>query len=337
MENPQIKLALDAEEQSPVVSQPVAVPQQEPEVEEPVYQKPRYEAPQQDEPYNCLRNERIIVRFVNNPNAMVQQKGHVLSGGMAENAERTFVVPILASTGQYVNVLTNKEKDCLERMMGLEPNALSIYKKKDNFWSDANPQGIGRVVLRKQDNYLDLSNPSDYIKYKILLANKDYIASSMHELEDRPKATYQFVIISENAEAQMNLSRVDAMKRCWMEYGKIENDNDVLRVIIEILEGRPVAPQVKLDYLQGKISDYIQKDARRFLGIIQDDLLPTKVLIKRSIEAGLITRRNDLYYYQGSPMCEMNEDSTFNNAAKWLASIRRKEVKYSLEAQIKQM
>jgi hypothetical protein len=191
-------------------------------------------------------------------------------------------------------------------------------------------------MLHKQDNYLDLSIPEDYIRYKILLSNKDQIASSLRELEDHPKATYQFVIISENAETQMNLSRMDATKRCYMEYGKIEDEKDTLRVIIEILSGRPTSPNVKLDHLQSKINDYIQQDPRRFLSIVQDELLPTKALIKRSVEAGLLSRRNDLYYWEGSPLCEMGEESTFNNAARYLSNSKRQELKYSLEAKLKQ-
>lgn len=162
-----------------------------------------------NETVNCLRNERIIVRFVPSPTAMVQRKGHILYGGMAENATRSFVVPRLSKTGMFKNVLTDSEKSFLEKAMGLKINALSIYKKENNFWDDSNPNGIGRVTLHKQDNYLDLSIPEQYIQYKILLANKDYIAASMEELEERPKATYQFVIISEGAEAQKNLSRMD--------------------------------------------------------------------------------------------------------------------------------
>ena len=61
---------------------------------------------------------------------------------------------------------------------------MSIYKKENNFWSDANPNGINSVTLHKQDNYFDLSNPVDYIKYKILLANKNLIAPSLQVLED---------------------------------------------------------------------------------------------------------------------------------------------------------
>ena len=268
---------------------------------------------------------------------MVQNPKHILYGGMAETATRSFVVPKLSS-GMFKNVLTDNEKLFLEQAMGLEFNALSIYRKKDNFWDDSNPDGIGRVTLHKQDNYLDLSSPEDYIRYKILLANKDQIAASLQEMEDRPKETYQFVIISENSETKSNLSRMDVTKKCYMEYGKIEDDKYTLRMVIEILEGRPTAPNIKLDYLQGKINDYIQKDPRRFYSVVTDELLPAKVLIKKCVEAGLIGKKNDAYYLRqdGTPLCEMNEESTLNNAARYISSIKRQELKYSLEAKIKE-
>lgn len=306
-------------------------------VKEPVRKEIKGSYQEQDTLVNPLRNERIIVRFIPRPSSMVQNPKHLLYGGMADGATRSFVVPRLSSTNMFVNVLTDNEKKYLEKVMGLEYNSLSVYKRDNNFWDDSNPHGIGRVILHKQDNYLDLSNPEDYIKYKILLANKNYIAPSLQALEDRPKATYQFVIISENAEAKMNLGRVDTTKRCWMEYGKIENDKDTLCVILELLEGRPISMNVKLDYLQGKVTDYIQTNPRRFLATVTDELLPTKVLIRRCVEAGLIGKKNDAYYLRedGRPLCEMNEESTLNNAARYLSSIKRQELKYSLEAKLK--
>ena len=139
---------------------------------------------------NCLRNQKVIVRYILRQKGNVTNPRHVLFGGMAEGASRTFVVPMLTS-GKLVNVLTDAEKNYLEDIMGLEPNALSVYKKVDNFWRDDNPLGIARVRLTKRDTILDLSVPEDYIKYKILLANKDFIASSLAVMQDTPKATYQ--------------------------------------------------------------------------------------------------------------------------------------------------
>lgn len=304
--------------------------------------KPSYrekkESSYSNETVNCLRNERIIVRFVPSPTAMVQRKGHILYGGMAENATRSFVVPRLSKTGMFKNVLTDSEKTFLEKAMGLEINALSIYKKENNFWDDSNPNGIGRVKLHKQDNYLDLSIPEQYIQYKILLANKDYIAPSMEELENKPKATYQFVIISEGAEAQKNLSKMDITMECYTEYGAVKKDKNTLKTIIEQLEKRPISPNVELGFLQNKVNEYIQADPRKFYIVITDEYLPAKVLVKRAVEAGLIGTKNNTYYLRkdGSPLCEMNEESTLNNAAKYLSSIKHQELKYMLEAQLKE-
>ena len=77
---------------------------------------------------SCLRKERIVVRHIPKETGLIKDPRHVLYGGMAEKAVRSFVVPRLSS-GLYVNVLTDKEKEFLEDIMGLEYNALSIYKK----------------------------------------------------------------------------------------------------------------------------------------------------------------------------------------------------------------
>ena len=292
---------------------------------------------EQSGPINCLRNERVIVRYILRPSTMVPNKNHVLYGGMAETATRRFTVPRL-SNGSFKNVLTNNEKEYLEQVMGLELNALSVHNRKNNFWDDSNPEGFGRVDLHKQDNYLDLSIPEEYIKYKVLLANKDQICPSMQELEDRPKATYQFVILSENAEAASNLKRVDATKNCWKEFGKVEDDADTLRTIIELVEKRPLAPKTKLDFLQGKVSELIENDPRKMLGVLTDPYLPAKTLIKKGVEKGVISWRNDLYYLRedGHPLCELGENSTLNNAAKYISSAKNQELKFTIEAKVKE-
>ena len=291
----------------------------------------------EEELVSCLRNERIIVRHVpkltgmwgNNPK-------HILAGGMAEGAVRTFVVPRLSS-GMFVNVLTDKEKSFLEEIMGLEYNALSVYKKVDNFWDDSNENGINKVRLTKQDNYFNLSDPEDYIRYKILLANKDYIAPSLQALQDAPKATYQFVIISEGEETKNAKSNMSATMLCYNEFGKIEDDIDTLRVIVETIDGRPTSQTAKLEFLQTKVNSLIQADSKIFLKVITDPMLSTKVLIKKAIEAGLISNRGNYLYLRkdNTPLCEANEEPTLNIAAKYLNSPKHQEVKFALEAKLK--
>lgn len=283
----------------------------------------------QEDAISCLRNERIIIRHIPKETGIVSNPKHILYGGMAENAIRTFVVPKLAS-GMFVNVLTDKEKTFLEEIMGLEYNALSIYKKVDNFWDDANDSGISKVRLSKQDNYLDLSSPEDYIKYKILLANKDFIAPSLKTLSDAPKATYQFVIIAEGDETRTAKDNLSYTMRSYKEFGKVENNIDILRTIVETIDGRPTAPTAKLEFLQTKINNLIQADSKLFYSVITDPALETKVLIKRAIEAGIISNRGNYLYLKqdNSPLCETNEEPTLNIAAKYLNSPKHQELKF---------
>lgn len=286
---------------------------------------------------SCLRNERIIVRHIPKEGGMITNPKHILFGGMAENAVRTFVVPRLSS-GMFVNVLTDNEKAFLEEIMGLEYNALSVYKKENNFWDDSNESGISRVRLTKQDNYFNLADPEDYIRYKILLANKDYIAPSLQVLQDSPKATYQFVIIAEDEENKTVTDGMSSTMKCYKEFGKVEQDIDILRTIVETIDGRPTSPSVKLGFLQKRINNLIQADSKLFLKVITDPLLKTKVLIKKAIEEGLISKRGNYLYLKSdnSPLCEINEEPTLNIAAKYLNMPKHQDLKFSLEAKLKE-
>ena len=285
---------------------------------------------------NCLRNEKVIVRFISRARGMVTDPRHVLFGGMAAGSKVRITTPLLRSGG-YADVLTKDEKRFLEYKLGLEPNALSVHNRNNNFWSDANEQGIGRVELIKGDNPLDLSQPIDYIKYKILLMNKEQVAPSIQALQDKPKATYRFVIISENDSAKAANTRVTYKAQAYMEFGKINDDKEKMRVIIETIDGRPTASNSKIEYLQGKIGELIESNTKMFLQVVKDPLLDNKVLIKKAIEAGVIANRgNYLYLKEGNaPLCDNGQEPTFSVAAKYLSLPKNQELKFSIEAKVK--
>ena len=281
---------------------------------------------------SCLRDEKVCIRYIPRQSHMVTDPKHILYGGMADDAVKTFVVPKL-TTGTFVNVLTNSEMTFLEDYLGMDKGTLSVYKKENNFWSDANPHGINKVRLRKQDNYLDLSIPEDYIRYKILLANKDFIAASLKVLEDRPKATYQFVIIEGSEQVNSAKRNMNITRECYMEFGKIENDIETLMTVVELIDGRNVAPNTSIDFLQTKIDSFIQSNPKTFLKVVKDETLPTKVLIRRSINAGNIIKRGDYLYLKsdGNPLCGDNEEPVLSVAVKFLNNPRNQAIKLGLE------
>ena len=275
---------------------------------------------------NCLKNERILVRFVPKEDSNITNPKHILYGGMAEGAIKYYTVPVLASTGTYKNILTDDEKAFLESYMGLEYNALSVYNKTNNFWANFT------VRLTKHDNYLDLSDPNDYIKYKVLLANTDFIADSLKTLNDRPKTTYQFVMIKEGESEKREEEKMSVTMKCYKEYGKIEDDNDTLRCIIELIDNRPIAKNTKSEFLKSRINSLIQADPKLFYSIITDEYLNNKVLIKTATEEGVIKRRNNLYYFEDTPLCPDGTESTLSVAAEYIGLGKNQDLKLRIEA-----
>lgn len=292
---------------------------------------------------SCLRNEIVILRKLPKKTGMVQEANHIMSDGMHNSGWRTYCTPKLDRSNNFVNVLTNDEKEYLEKVMGLEPNALSVYKQpaNENYWSTSNPARSGIVTLYKRDNRFDLSKPTDYIAVKILLANKDKICPSWEEWEARPKETYEFVVIRENQESKLSQNNTDVTIQAVMKLGKIEDDADVLKLIVETMMGKKYGDKVSKEWLKTQALDLIKsapKNARMFLGIVNDDSLDNKVLIRKCITKGLIADRGGFLYIKdgNQPMCEGGEDPTVNNAAKWLSKPKNQEVLFSLQAQLKE-
>lgn len=287
-------------------------------------------ATEQPEVVSCLRNERVIVRFVKKDTGFITNPKHVMYGGLAETAVRIYTVPQL-SNGAFKNVLTNSEKEFLERHMGLEHNALSVYLKEGNYWSSF------YVRLTKQDNFLDLSDSSDYIKYKVLLANNDRIAESYEAMTNYPKATYEFVMISEKDELSSSQGVMNAMLEATEYFSKISSDKVSLKYILEVLEGKAVSIDSKLDFLKTMVFTKLQTNPKTFLTVVKDEYLPTKILIKACVEYGIIKKRGDFYYIAetNQPLAEGNEDPTLTVSTRYLNNPSRQSVRLMLDAKLK--
>ena len=280
---------------------------------------------------SCLSKDRVLIKFVPKENAMAgNDPKHVLYGGMAETSTRTYVVPMLRS-GQLKDVLTKDEKSFLESYLGLEDNALSVYNIENNFWKKF------KVTVRKEGDSLDLSDGMDYIRYKVLLANTDLIAPSLQALEDRPKSTYEFVLIKESESVGATKAKIDTKKEAYKVWGKIDDKADMLRVIIETLTRKPVSSAASVDTLNVTVEGLIEKDPKMFLKVANDEYLPTKVLIRNGIEAGVIINRGGQLYMRDNnePLCE-NGEPTLNVAAGYLNMPKHQNTKLLIVDKVKE-
>ena len=279
---------------------------------------------------SCLKNERVTIKFVPREGGLVTDPKHILYGGLGVNSKRRFVVPVLPS-GTYVNILTNSEKDYLEYVMGLPDNSMSVYHKKDNFWSNKG------ITLTKEKVTLDLSDPDDYIKYKILLANKDFIAPSEEVLKTYKKATYQFVITREGEEIESSINSLHTTSKAYMLFGEMKEEIEKLALILELATGKTVtSTDKKLVYAQ--IEKLVKESPNKFIECAEDDYLDTKLLIKKAVTLGYIRKRGQYYYLTetNQPLCNDKQEPTLKSACEYLNAPKYQEVRFTLEAKLKE-
>lgn len=269
-----------------------------------------------------LPEQVVVVKYIKRNKGMAADVGadHVISGGMLNGAKRSFVAPLLRN-GSIANVLNSEEKALIEDLTGLD---LSVY---GDFWKDH------YVSLIKDDNRLDLSQPMDYISYKILLNLKDDIAPTWSDRNK--KQTYQFVMTSENDEMIERKKGLDTKKEAFKLYNKIEDDREKLIGIFRLLSSKSISENSKLDWIQGKVEEFLDADPKKFVDLLTDASLDTRLLLTNAVSLGIVSKNGDKYSTaEGLDLAEGGDVPTFVNAIKYLDNPKHQDVRDYIEAKI---
>jgi hypothetical protein len=202
-----------------------------------------------------------------------------------------YVVP-KDKRGILVDPLTPEEREFFEDKsrsgMDFEAGDLSVYKKTENYWVPY------RVKLDARITKLDLSRPDDYLRYKVLLTNKDYVCPGSDKDSINRKWSYKFMIADEGEEVKRKASGVDAMKEAFRFYGKMSSSasemKDFLRQykLKNVKFNKPIPTDAKESFLKSEISDIIDNDLDTFLEVANDPLYEDKKLVISGLEKGAI-------------------------------------------------
>lgn len=260
-----------------------------------------------------LPNKVVKVKFISRKRGMANgswvTKDHAIAGGMLNKSTKKIPVPMLKN-GSLANVLTDAEKTFLEGTKGVNHD-LSVYSNR-KFWNDR------FVRLEKGVNILDLSNPIDYIDYKILLANKDYIAPNWEARNN--KLTYWFAIVEDGEEQIISKKRFNYKKQAFRLYSELEDNTDILRGIIKTILKKPLAKTTKLDFLQQQVEKIVDETPEKFVSLLEDSKYETKLLISAAEDAGVIIIQNKRYMTaDGIELAMEGEVASYTNAVNYLS------------------
>jgi len=275
-----------------------------------------------------LPSKTVKVKFISRKRGMANgswvTEDHAISGGMLPKSTKKLCAPIMKN-GMIANVLTKEEKDFLEGPNGVNHD-LSVYTNR-NFWNER------FVRLEKGITLLDLSNPIDYIDYKILLSNKDYVAPSWSDRNN--KLTYWFAIVEDGEEQKINKKTFNYKKKAFRMYSELEDNGTILRGIIKTILKKPLAKNTDIEFLQSQVEKIVDETPEKFVSLLEDSNYETKLLISSAEDAGIIIVQNKRYMTaDGIELAQEGEIASYTNAVKYLANPLNQELVDILKVKI---
>lgn len=216
---------------------------------------------------------------------------------MYDHTSLKLQVPMDKDTGRLKDPLTKEERKFFENEAGLdlELGALNPYKKKDNFWNDF------IVIIRKSDDIvtdntilmtLNLSDPIDYLSYKVLLLNSAPDGGLVAPEWDQRlmSGTYRIALQHEGQQHTEKIQKADSMKKAYKHLSKIDSSAEAMYDFLTIyyLENakskRPSENSDK-DFYYSEIQDLIDDDLNGVCEIIDDtDNYEFKLLVHRGLK-----------------------------------------------------
>lgn len=286
------------------------------------------------ENFNPLKKELVNVKLVRSASSMYNDPNSPLDGGLSETSFITYAVP--SRNGVIVNVLTPDEQAFFENYFGFPEGFMSPAAITNNYWTTYGKGYINRVTLDKTGKRLDLSIPRDYIEWKILLANPEYICPSQEDLENKRKLTYRFVMNNDKQVAESVGKKADIKLSNFEVYAKYKEDADMLRIIIYLVEHKKISPNTKIELLKDKLVYLMENRAAECYAVMSNGLLEQKKAVIVGTEKGILTERNGYYYLKenGQKIAYDYEDSTLNNAANYLADPENQELYFNIQNRI---
>lgn len=271
-----------------------------------------------------LPNKKVIIKPIFKSTYMVPDTSHVASF-LAPGAFNDFGLRQL-DNGNYVNPFTKEEKDFLEDSyasgLSFEEGELSVYGRfGENYWDDFT------IKLQKDPITLDLNNPMDYMKYKVLLTNTKEICPS-YELIGT-KATYKYYIEDEQALNVSESSAADTEERAWEIFGEAKGSHTKMKDILYVY-GKGAADNSTDDFLKRQLRALIKQDPGRFVATCDDNAFDTKLLIQKALRTGALKKVGAVYFTEFDDRIAEGIRDTVD----YLDDARNQEFRFNIEKKV---
>jgi hypothetical protein len=260
---------------------------------------------------------------------------------LLNKTKRSYQVPLNSETrGGGVNVILDDQKRVkIQKYMESYPNGMTekeFFEKElgvdlnptlaaeNNFWrSDRR----GRVILTKEGTTLNLNQPLDMLKYKILLSNKTMISPSYEERT--LKASYEFMIVEESKVTVKKLEEANLKAQAYTKFAEVTSSKKNTIGFIKSL-GRTIPATATEDWLKNEVLTVVENNPQYFLEIVNHPQYNERIFVQEAVEVGAIIRKGEKRYTldNGAELGELTD------VVNYLLNPDNQEVKLRIKAKI---
>lgn len=242
--------------------------------------------------YNTLVEKKIKIKPIHR-NGVVNKD----IDGYFNGAKTKLSVPLTRS-GALVDPFQGVDEatiGIIAEKLAMKPADFNVNKKENNFWKNEYGEFKGTIDYKKgieipldrTERILDLSNPIDFIEYRVLLANKEVIAPSL--AEEKNKGSYKWALVDMDEEVTLKVKSSDKKKDAYKEFGKMEASDTKLRNFLRVY-GRTVAKNATKDWMIGEVDGIIENEIDNFLTIVKDADYENRLFILDAVNAKAINK-----------------------------------------------
>jgi hypothetical protein len=243
-----------------------------------------------------------------------------------------FVVPFNLKKGRLEFPLNETEREVLEAELDQD---LNPYKKENNFWRSY------EIIIRKDESLmfdgmvLDLSDPIDFVKYKVLLVQPE-VAPSWEERYD--KGEYRFALIDINEVVNEDAANIDKKSKAYVYLDNIKHSHQKMSDVLRAF-GRKQSASTTLEFMKTEIDKLINNKTtlNKLIDLIDDPDHDMKIFINEAVDCGAILVNNGRYTIPGGDFINSTDPTLYGTVAKLneLKAITD-EVFMKIHAQVKQ-
>jgi len=279
-----------------------------------------------------LPNKKVTVRLVNAQRGAINDKNHVLYN-LAPGATIE-ICPRNEKGQKNVKCPLNREEieffeNKRESGMAFNEGDLSPYAPDaTNYWRTR----PAKVILDSNPVEYNLSDPSDYLKYKTLLSNDDIIAPN--SASEFAKKSYIFVIESDEDAQKKVVVKGDKKKRAWKLAAKMEDDKQGMIDFLTVVGKRPSANS-KVEFLVAAVDTFIEDNINEFLEVLEDDKYETRILLTKAVQCKAVKKDGHKYFLaDGTELCKRGEVNNLPAALEFLTAAENQDITLMLEAKV---